>query len=109
MQLEFTVPGRPIPAVRMTHMGRRSKRTMRYMAYRNQIGWIARQHMQGRPTKKSVAVEVKVYLHGGNQGDVDNYFKTVADGLNKIVYEDDRQIMLMKSMKIECAKDDERI
>lgn len=109
MQVEFTVPGRAIPAVRMTQRSKFTPRAQRYLAYKNQVGWIARQHMKGKPTDNPVAVEIKVYLHRGHQGDVDNYFKSIADSLNKIVYEDDRQIKQIKASKIECEKDNERV
>lgn len=107
--IEFTVPGRAIPAVRMTQRSKFTPRAQRYLAYKNQVGWVARQHMQGKPTSEPVAVEVKVFLSGGNQGDVDNYFKSIADSLNKIVYADDRQVKTIKASKIECEKDEERV
>lgn len=110
MILECTVPGRAIPAVRMTQRSKYTPRARRYLAYKNQVGWIARQHFKGNPTDKPVAVEIKVYLHRGVQGDVDNYFKSIADSLNKIVFKDDRQIQTIVASKIECnSKDDERV
>jgi len=108
--IEFTVPGRAVPAVRMTQRSKFTRRAQRYLAYKKQVGWTARQHFKGKPTDKPVCVEIKVYLHRGVQGDVDNYFKSIADSLNKIVYEDDRQIKMIKASKIECSsKGDERI
>src|SRR5690625_757058 len=107
--IEFTVPGRAVPAVRMTQRSKFTRRAKRYLAYKNKVGWTAKQHMQGKPTDKPVAVEIKVYLSGGVQGDVDNYFKSIADSLNMIVYEDDRQIQVIKAAKIECGKNDERV
>lgn len=108
--LEFTVMGRAIPAVRMTQRSKYTKRAQRYLAYKREVGWIAKQHFNGLPTENPVAVEVKIYLSGGVQGDVDNYFKSIADSLNKIVYEDDRQIKTIKASKIECEmKEDERV
>lgn len=108
--IEFTVMGRAIPAVRMTQRSKYTKRAQRYLKYKKIVGWTARQHLKGKPTDKPVCVEIKVYLHRGHQGDVDNYFKSIADSLNKIVYEDDRQIKQIKASKIECAsKDDERV
>jgi len=106
----FTVMGRAVPAVRMTQRSKFTLRAQRYLRYKSHIGWTARQHFRGSPTKEPVAVETKIYLKGGNQGDVDNYFKSVADSLNKIVYKDDRQIKMIKASKIECnSKEDERV
>jgi len=105
----FTVPGRAIPAIRMNRHMKRSKRNMRYMHYRNQIGWIAKSEHSGPPVKCDVGVNVNVYLNGGVQGDVDNYFKTITDSMNKIVYADDKQIKEMAARKIECEKNEERV
>lgn len=107
--IEFTVPGRAVPAVRMTQRSKFTSRAQRYLAYKQQVGWIAKQNYKGKPTDKPVFVSVEVYLHRGVQGDIDNYFKSIADSLNKIVYEDDRQIKDIRARKIECAKDDERV
>lgn len=109
MLVEFTVPGRSIPAVRMTQRSKFTSRARRYLAYKQQVGWAARSEYKGKPTDKPVCVEVKVYLHRGVQGDVDNYFKSIADSLNKIVYKDDRQIRKIKASKIECKKNEERV
>ena len=98
----FVVPGRAIPAIRMNHRMKRSKRNLKYMHYRNQIGWIAKSAYTGKPVESDVRVKIDIYLNGGRQGDVDNYFKTITDSLNKIVYEDDRQIKEMFARKIEC-------
>lgn len=109
MQLEFTVPGRAVPAVRMTQRSKFTKRAQRYLTYKNQVGWVAKQHYRGKPTSDPVAVYVKLYLCGGNQGDIDNYFKSITDSLNKIVYDDDRQVRMMQARKIECEKEEERV
>lgn len=103
----FTVPGRAIPAIRLNRKMKRTKRNMRYMHYRNQIGWIARSEHAAPPVKCDVGVNVNVYLNGSTQGDVDNYFKTITDSMNKIVYADDRQIREMSARKIES--EDERV
>lgn len=103
----FTVPGRAIPAIRMNRKMKRTKRNLEYMRYRNQIGWIARSEHADPPVECDVGVNVNVYLNGGRQGDVDNYFKTITDSMNNIVYADDRQIKEMSARKIEC--EDERV
>ncbi len=79
------------------------------MQYRNQIAWIAKSEHRGAPVKCGVGVNVNVYLSGGVQGDVDNYYKTITDSMNKIVYADDKQVKEMSARKIECEKKDERV
>src|SRR5690625_860911 len=97
----FTVPGRAVPAVRMTQRSKFTPRARRYLAYKNQVAWTAKAHFKGDPTKKDVSIKIDVYLNGGNQGDIDNYFKSIADALNKVVYQDDRQVKEMIGRKIE--------
>lgn len=106
----FTVPGRAIPAVRMTQRSKFTKQAKRYLAYKNKVAWIARSKYKKKPASSDVKVEVDIYLRGGVQGDIDNYFKAITDSLNKIVYEDDRQVKEMVARKIDCeSKDDERV
>lgn len=93
--IEFTLPGKAMPAVRMTQRSMYAKKNAkRYRNYKNHVAWVARQHMQGRPIEGSVGVRITHYIHG-NRADIDNLFKGVTDSLNKIVYKDDRQIKEM--------------
>ncbi len=106
----FTVPGRAVPAVRMTQRSKYSKGAKRYLHYKKTVGWVARSNYNQIPVKCDVGVNLNVYLKGGNQGDIDNYFKSVTDSLNKIIYVDDRQVKEMIARKIECEnKKEERI
>lgn len=105
----FTVPGRAIPAIRMNHRMKRTKRNLKYMHYRNQISWIAKSEHKKAPVEYDIGVNVNVYLSGGVQGDVDNYFKAITDSMNKIVYLDDKQIKEMSARKVECEKNEERV
>jgi len=109
MVVEFTIPGKPVPAVRMTQKSMHvNKLAKRYLAYKRQVGWIARSHMQGEPTDKPVLVNITFYIHGNRRGDLDNLFKGATDSLNKIVYKDDKQIRQMKSRIVICEKGEER-
>ncbi|MFB5661523.1 RusA family crossover junction endodeoxyribonuclease [Alteribacillus sp. HJP-4] len=53
-----------------------------------------------RPTHQTinepVYVNISIFLCGGSQGDIDNYVKRITHGLNKIAYDDDRQILIVK-------------
>jgi Holliday junction resolvase RusA-like endonuclease len=46
-------------------------------------------------------VTVEKYSDGGSRlrGDVDNYLKTVMDGLNGIAWEDDKQVYAVEAEK----------
>jgi len=109
----LTIPGRPIPAVRMTQKTKWNKASKRYLSYKDAIGDIARLHCR-EPTDKQVSVRVIVYLSGkktpmGIQGDSDNYAKSALDGCNKIAYIDDRQVFELYVRKIPCQSDEERM
>lgn len=112
----FTVPGRPLPYLRVTQRSTWTKQYKRYQAYK--------QHVADSFLKADIApygdcilsVSVIAYLHGGgryNQGrdaDVDNYLKAALDGLNKVAFDDDRQVMRVTARKVSCAtKEDERL
>ena len=106
----FSVPGRAVPAVRMTQRSKYSRPAKRYLRYKKQVAWTARSAYKGNPTAGNVGVNLNIYLKGGNQGDIDNYFKSVTDSLNKIVYLDDRQVKEMNARKLDCdTHDDERV
>ncbi len=92
----FIIPGRPVPAARMTRRGKYVKpNAQRYLAYKEAVGWEARAVMKNTPPLGgAIAVEIWAYLSKGRRmGDVDNIGKAVLDGMNKIVYEDDEQVV----------------
>ena len=106
--IRFTVPGRPVPAARMTHKGKFvSRQAERYLSYKNKVGWIAKQNRVKR-LDGPVSVEVYVYLYRGRQGDADNYGKAVMDSLNEIAYHDDVQVKRLLVEKRDCGPDEER-
>jgi crossover junction endodeoxyribonuclease RusA len=106
--MKFTVPGRPIPAVRMTQRGKFVKaQAGRYLAYKNQIGWAAK---AAKATKIDGPVEVNAiaYIHGNRDGDVDNLAKSFLDGLNGICWNDDKQVVKLTVKKKKVATKDEQ-
>lgn len=106
----FSVPGRAVPAVRMTQRSKYSRPAKRYLSYKNQVAWIAKASYKSKPTDSNVGVNLNIYLKGGNQGDIDNYFKSVTDSLNEIIYSDDRQVKEMSARKLDCHDEkDERV
>src|SRR5690625_2297953 len=103
----FTVPGRAIPAVRMTQRSKYTRQAKRYLAYKQLVAWSAKSNYKDFPVKEDVGINLNIYLNGGNQGDIDNYFKSISDSLNKIIYVDDRQVKEMNARKIES--EDEKV
>lgn len=109
----ITIPGRPIPAVRMTQKTKWNKASKRYLAYKDTIGIFAKR-IYPTPTSENVSVKVRVYLSGkttpmGGEGDVDNYAKSALDGCNKIAFVDDRQVMDLTVSKEPCKELDQRM
>lgn len=93
-EVSFSIPGRPIPAARMTRNGKWvKKQAQKYLAFREQVSWETRKHFK-EPWKGPVGVELKFYLKvNRSRGDGDNLLKAVLDGMNKIAFEDDRQVV----------------
>jgi len=109
----IVIPGRPIPAVRMTQKTKWNKASKRYLSYKDAIGVIAKQ-IYKTPISEKVSVKVRIYLSGkttpmGGDGDVDNYAKSALDGCNKIVFLDDRQVMELAVRKEPCTEDKQRM
>ena len=108
--IRIEVPGRCVPAPRMTRYSKHSPTTMRYMHYRNQIGWIAKQKKVPK-LKGPVTFSAIIYLSkAGREGDLDNYAKTLKDALNGIAWEDDRQVVESHCYKVYVPSvDDQRV
>ena len=94
-EINFTIPGRPIPAARMTRRGKWVKRqAQKYLAFKEQVGWEARKHFKGEPWQGPVGIELRFYLKvNRSRGDGDNLFKAILDGMNGIAFEDDSQVV----------------
>jgi len=109
-EIEIIIPGRPVPAARMTQRGKWIKpNAKRYLAFKDMVRWTAWDAMKKAglaPIEGPVAVELKAYINGGRPGDVDNIAKAVFDGLNGVVWYDDRQISEMHVYRYE--KQDEQ-
>lgn len=109
--IEFTVPGRPVPAVRMT---RRSKwvdpQAQRHLEYKEFVGWIAKQAYKGEPLTGDVAVRFTFYLKPkGRRPDLSNLSKMIEDALNKIVWKDDVQVAHSEATRIFSESEPERV
>ena len=98
-RITFTVPGKPIPAKRMTFAGVRNPRHTKrrqmdnYLAYKLSVGWHAKQ-AGAVPLSGRLYVRLWVYTSrtGRSRGDADNFAKAALDGMNGVVMGDDSQV-----------------
>ncbi len=97
--IEFTVPGRPVPKRRprsTTSGGKVLVYTPRETAaYEKAVGHVALNACQGRSITTDIAVGIKLYFKDRKFGDVDNYSKSILDGMQGIVFENDKQVSVL--------------
>ena len=108
--IKFTIHGRPVPAVRMTQRSMyKNPQAQRYLEYKNSVGWSAKK-AGARITKQQVAINIYVYLCGGQIGDWDNYAKSICDGLNGVAWLDDKQVVQGFVRRFMCnTKEEQRV
>lgn len=101
--IRFTIPGRPVPHVRMTQRGKYVKaQAGRYLAYKDHVAWLGKQAGL-RPTHAPISLSCTFYIHIGFQApDIDgsNLLKAIEDGLEGIAYHNDRQILVGSFRKV---------
>lgn len=91
--MKLIIPGRPVPAVRMTQRSKfKNKQALRYLEYKERIGWEAKAAKIPKFHGRNIHVNAVAYLCAGPEPDVDNLGKAFLDGLNAIVWDDDRQV-----------------
>ena len=88
----FTVPGRPRGKER-PRMGRNGKfytpRTTR--EYEETVAWFAKTAYKEEPTKDPVRLDLTI-RSSKSRADISNILKSIEDGMNGIIYVDDKQI-----------------
>jgi Holliday junction resolvase RusA-like endonuclease len=93
--LRFFVPGQPLPKQR-PRLGRHGVYTpTKTLEWENEIGWAAREAMQIAglgATPCDVHVHMLFQRKGKQRADLDNLIKACLDGMNGIVWIDDRQV-----------------
>ena len=96
--IRITVDGDAIPAARPRFSGRRCYQPKRNVEYRQRIQAAAMRAMNGgEPLKGEVIAAVRLFRRykptARTFGDCDNHLKAIFDGLNRIVFDDDSQIV----------------
>jgi Holliday junction resolvase RusA-like endonuclease len=98
--ISFFVPGRPVGKQRPRIVNQNGK-SIAYTphetkVYEKNIMLIAANEMAKRrlwPSEKPVFVDIEIFLNRGKRrADIDNYIKSIFDGMNAVVYKDDSQV-----------------
>lgn len=63
-----------------------------YKRFETAVALKAKEQYRGKVLTGDIEIYLKVYFKDKRHGDATNLFKGVCDGLNKIIWEDDRQI-----------------
>ncbi len=108
----ITIPGRPVPKGR-PRLGVHGRKAYVYTPpktkeYEKLVGWVWK--CAGcKPLNGPIAVKLHLFIRG-RSGDVDNYSKSILDGLNGVAYEDDDQVVELQVRKYKVKrKDEERV
>lgn len=96
--IQIVVRGDVIPAARPRFSGRRCYQPKRNREYRARVQLAATAAMAGAsPLECEICAAVKLYRRYKRSariyGDLDNHLKALFDGMNKIVFVDDSQIV----------------
>lgn len=92
-QYAFTVPGRAVPAQRMTQGTKWSKRARKSLEYQERVAWAAKAARVPRVTGP-VRLTVRFYFRNRRHGDLSNLIKAIEDGLQYgRILENDKQIL----------------
>jgi crossover junction endodeoxyribonuclease RusA len=94
--IEFVVPGRPVPKERpRTSLAGRKMHIYTPRAtsqYEKLVGYAALSAANGKSFFKNIAVEIKLFFRDRRFGDLDNYTKSILDGLQGVIFENDKQV-----------------
>jgi len=90
--ISFTVPGRPVPAQRMTKRSKWIGRARKSLNYQTKVAWCAKA-AGAKELKGDLCLTVRFYFRDKRHGDLSNLIKAIEDGLQYgQVMENDRQI-----------------
>lgn len=91
--MSIVVPGRPVPAARMTRKTKWTARAKRSLAYQEAVAWAAK--AAGAPVIRGpLCLTARIYLASKKRGDLSNYIKAIEDGLQYAgVVPDDKNVV----------------
>ncbi len=89
--IHFTIHGKPSTDHRPRFGRGRARRSGPYHAWVQEVAYTALRYCH-EPLVGEVALAIRFYVASPDRVDLDNLAKGVLDGLNQIVYKDDRQV-----------------
>ena len=90
--LKIVLPYPPSVNHYLRHAGHAVYRTKEANDYRKFVGWILHEKMEIEPLKGALKVSSVAY-RPRKAGDIDGILKVSLDAMNKLAYEDDKQIV----------------
>jgi len=104
--MKITIEIEPLPQSRPRFSGGRCYEPARITNYKAEIGYKARQAMKGeKPFSSALKLVCRFWRKykptSRRYGDADNLLKSVMDGLNKICWKDDAQIISLTAEKLQ--------
>lgn len=102
----ITVEGKPVPKGRPRFAGGRVFTPKTTLDYEKAIAraWFDKYGLTS--VEGRIAVHVDVYSRTADRSDVDNYLKSVLDGLQGAAFENDNKVILAKVSKTKVGKDE---
>ena len=97
--VKFTIKGNPIPKARMTYKSKWTKSAKRTLEYQSYVG-LCYQTFCKEYFENDIFLYAIFYRADKRKVDADNLYKSLADGLNKIAYKDDSQIVHNECLKL---------
>jgi len=101
----FSIPGIPVPKGRPRLGGGHAYTPQRTKAYEAKVKMLAlraRQEARLKPFKGDVALRVQIW--GLKRGDITNVVKSLEDAMNRVVYDDDKQISYLEVERFKSDK-----
>ena len=94
--MQFTIPGRPVPKSRPRSGQGRVYTPSRTREYEQVVKLKAAEACK-KPLQGEVWVAARFYFRDKKHGDIDNYIKSIFDGIQGVCFQDDRQVTVLEA------------
>ena len=91
---KLVIPGRPVPAQRMTRKTKWTDRAQKSLNYQREIAWEWKAVANGLKLEGPLKLTAKFYFKDRRHGDLSNLVKAIEDGLQYgQAFDNDKQII----------------